>query len=117
MDIDLALQQTVDDLKAAGIRAVLDERDVNPPCVLVTFDPVGGAFDRLNGSGWGAVIWLRCISPANGRKAAWRVLGPLVEQVREVFPVRGWSPQDLLMPDGGDPLPAITLTYPVRADK
>jgi hypothetical protein len=115
VDIDLALQQTVDDLVAAGIRAVLDERDVNPPCVFVTFDPSGGAFDRLSGTSWSGTIWLRCVVPGSGRKAAWRLLGPLVEQVRAVLPVRGWSPQDLISLDGGDPLPAITLTYPVRS--
>jgi hypothetical protein len=115
VDLDLALQQIVDDLKAAGIRAVLDERDVNPPCVLVTFDPTGGGFDRLKGNGWGATVWLRCVAPASGRKAAWRTLGPFVESVRAVLPVRGWSPQDLVPVDGGDPLPTITLTYPIRA--
>lgn len=117
MDLDLALQQVVDDLRAAGIRAVLDELDINPPCVFVTFDPAGGSFDRLKGTGWGGVIWLRCIAPGSGRKASWRVLGPLVDQVRAVIPTRGWSPADLTVPTGGDPLPAITLTHPVRADK
>lgn len=115
MDLDLALAQIVDDLKVAGVRAVLDERDVNPPCVLVMFDPAGGDFDRLDGGTWRAVVWLRCIVPASGRKAAWRNLGPFVEQVRTVVPVRGWSPQDLVPVDGGDPLPAVTLTYPIRA--
>lgn len=115
MDIDQALQDVVDTLKAEGFRAVLDERDVNPPCVFVTLDPAGGAFDRLGGPDWGGTIWLRCVAPNTGRKAAWRTLGPLVDAVRAVLPVRGWSPQDLIPPDGGDPFPAITLTYPIRA--
>lgn len=116
MDIDLALQQIVDDLKVAGIRATLDERDVNPPCVFVTFDPSGGAFDRLVGSSWQAVVWLRCVAPNSGRKAAWRTLGPFVSRVRAVVPTRSWFPQDLIPPDGGDPFPAVTLAYPIRAN-
>jgi hypothetical protein len=105
-----AVQQLLDRLLAAGVRAVNDERDINPPCVFVappvlTWRFARGDFDAEH------VIW--CVTGAAGRSIDLVNLGQLLDDVTAAVrfaAVRG-EPADLLVPDQAGPLPAYRLTW------
>lgn len=109
-DLSAALADVVDALTAAGIAAVVDMRDLNPPAVYVAAPQL--AFDRLRG--WTAVVDLWAVVPAAGRLQALSGLGPLLAQVIDVWPATAAYPADLPPLDGGDPMPAYRLTCPIR---
>lgn len=111
MNIAAVTRELLAVLVDAGVPAVADLRDLNPPGVLVgppSFTP--GA--RLSGSTLTFTLW--AVAPNAGRLAALDTLGPLLEQITAVLPCDTATPNDLLVPDGGDPLPGYTLTTTVR---
>jgi hypothetical protein len=111
MDVGALTREVVEMLTDAGIPATADTRDLNPPAVLVgapSFVPGG----RLAGDVATFTLW--AVVPNAGRLAALDNLGPLVEQVTAVLACDAATPADLLVPDGGDPLPGYQLTATVR---
>ena len=113
MDIAGAVQSVVDRLTAAGVRATLDERDINPPCVFISPPAVEFRFGR---GGFTAAFTGWCVTGAAGRSVDLNNLADLVELTGAAL---GWSavradPADLLVPDHPLPLPAYRLTWSER---
>lgn len=96
-------------LVAAGLHATDDQRDLNPPGVYVT--PPDPTWNKLGG--YSAALDLYAVVPAAGRHEALSQLGPLVDAVRAVWPVRQGFHVDLAPLEGTDPLPAYRLPLTV----
>jgi len=101
--------QLIAQLVAGGVRAVADERDVNPPCVLVSAPVVTFRFGR---GAWDGDWRLFAIVGDTGRPAATAALDDLLEQVQAAL--RGalltGTPTQYPGIDGAPPLPAYELT-------
>lgn len=110
LDLAGARQAVVDALLAAGVNAVADRRDLNPPGVYVPMPTL--VFNRLKGNT--ASLELVCAVPASGEQDAAAALGPLVASVVAVWPATFGYPFELTSVDGGDPLPAYRLPTPIR---
>lgn len=113
MDIAGAVQSVVDRLTAAGVRATLDERDVNPPCVFISPPAVEFRFGRR---GFTATFTGWCVTGAAGRSVDLANLAELVDRAGEALQwaqVRA-DPADLLVPEQPVPLPAYRLTWSER---
>ncbi len=116
-DVDLAAAVTgvVDRLRAAGIRATADERDLNPPGVYVAPPAVSYRFRHGDVTAdW--TIW--CAVPNSGRDIALRNLSELVTAAVDALAADGAAvtaaPADLLVPELAAPLPAYTLRWSAR---
>lgn len=112
-DVAGAVQSVVDRLTGAGVRATLDERDINPPCVYVAPPAVTFRFGRGD---FTAVFTAWCVTGAAGRSADLATLGDLLEQLGEAS---DWAavtadPADLLIPHQAAPLPAYRVTWTER---
>jgi hypothetical protein len=108
-----AVQGIVDRLLAVGVRAVLDERDINPPCVYVAPPALSWRFAR-NDFDAEFVLWV--ITNAAGRNIDLVNLGELLDDVTAALQfaaVRG-EPADLLIPHQAAPLPAYRITFTER---
>jgi hypothetical protein len=108
-----AVQALVDRLHAAGVRATLDDRDINPPCVFVAPPPVSWRFARND---FDAEFTVYAVTGAAGRSVDLVNLGELLDQVTAALQfaaVRG-EPADLLVPHQAAPLPAYRLTWTER---
>ena len=113
MRIDQVADAIVAKLKAAGLPASVDPRDVNPPAVWVQLDRV--AFDRFD-IAWSGdwILWL--IAPDAGTAPALRTLGALADQVWAVYPtITAGAAQAITLPAGGDPLPALRFSLHLKA--
>ena len=114
--IDLAgeVAAVVARLKAAGLRATADLRDVNPPCVYVPPPQIAYRF----GKGIADLTWtVAAIVPNTGRDVALRNLTPLIDDVAAALsatPVTTGRPIDVTGLDGGAPNPAYELTFVSR---
>lgn len=113
MDVAAAAQAVVDRLTAGGVRATLDERDVNPPCVYVSPPAIEYRFGRgdftATFTGW-------AVTGAAGRSVDLVNLGELLDAVGTAL---GWAgvradPADLLIPHQAAPLPAYRMTWTER---
>jgi hypothetical protein len=105
-----AVTSVVDRLTAAGIRATMDERDLNPPCVYVAPPAVAWRFGRGDFE-CDFTIW--AVTGAAGRNIDLPNLAVLVTQVAEalhLITVRA-APADLLVPHQAAPLPAYRITF------
>lgn len=112
VDLASATQDIVDRLTRAGLRAALDERDLNPPAVIVQPPALTYRFGRGADASWTA----HAVVPNTGRGPALRALGELVDRVVAALgglPVQG-RPFDLLVPEFSAPLPAYELTWTAR---
>lgn len=113
-DLAGAVADVVARLRAGGVRAVSDLRDVNPPCVYVTPPQLAFRF----GKGYADAGWtIAAVVPNSGRDAALKLLGPLISQVAAALPatpITDGRPVDLSGLDGGAPLPAYELTFTSR---
>lgn len=92
----------------AGVRAVDDLRDVNAPCVYVI--PPEGAFrlDRRRAT----IEWVAYLVVGNaGAHASLGALSQLVDDVAGALPFTTFTRDAVQMPDGGDPLPALRLSW------
>jgi hypothetical protein len=113
MDIAGAVAGVLDRLTVAGIRATLDERDINPPCVYV---PPPAVTWRFRGGDFDAEFTAWCVTGAAGRNIDLPNLATLIEQVTAALrftAVRG-DPADLMVPHQAAPLPAYRLTWTER---
>lgn len=110
MDLAAAVQGVVAHLNEAGVRAVDDPRDINPPCVLVRppeleFEFKPGCFTAT----WN--LW--CIVPDAGRHQSLISVSALMDDTTTAL---GWKavsarPDDVLLNDGGSaPMYVLTLT-------
>jgi hypothetical protein len=110
MDIAAAARAVVDRLTAAGIRATLDERDLNPPAVYV--GPPAVAW-RFHAHDFDATFTAWCAVPNSGRDIALANLGPLITATLSAVarPVLSAEPADLTVPEQSAPLPAYRITW------
>lgn len=113
-DLAGAVADVVARLRGAGIRAVSDLRDVNPPCVYVPPPVLAFRF----GKGYADAGWtIAAVVPNSGRDTALKLLGPLIDQVIDALPaspITDGRPVDLGGLDGGAPLPAYELSFTSR---
>lgn len=113
MNLDAAAALIVAQLTGGGIRATIDERDINPPAVWVKPPILSFRF----GKGWSGDWTLTAVVPDTGRDVALGALGRLVTSVQETM---NWAvvtarPISLIIPGtGGAPLPAYELTFNER---
>lgn len=113
--IVVAQDAIVQRLVAAGIRAVTDERDLNPPCVLVGAPVIAFRFGR---PAWDGEFRLMAVVGDSGRTTATAALDALVGDVAAALPglITG-TPATLTGLDGSPPLPAYELTLNTHARK
>lgn len=115
MELQEAAQSIVATLAAAGIQATLDERDLNPPAVLVAIPLLSYRFGK---GFWDAQVTLAVVVPNSGRASA---LGNLSVLLAQVHAAMGGAPVtaraiDLLVPDQGAPLPGYEMTFTQRVE-
>ncbi|MGW0247924.1 hypothetical protein ACWDYH_14950 [Nocardia goodfellowii] len=112
-DIASILEGLADELKAAGVRAAVDPRDLNPPCAWVVARSI--AHELLGGGGTVAVeVYL--IAPDSGAPQAYRTLTDLLDKALTVLePDADTSLSEAVtLPGGGGPLPAFRLTVNIE---
>lgn len=106
MDMGRAQGVLIADVNDCGLRATLDPRDVNPPCVIVrelTMTP-----NVLNA--WTVVWQLDLVAGDTGTVAAATVLSGMLERLTVSIPVDSATRVDLALPGVPDTLPAYRCT-------
>jgi hypothetical protein len=113
MDLDAAAAAIVAALQTAGIRATVDERELNTPAVFVAPPALTYRFGK---GYWDAAWTLSAVVTDNGRRASLAALGDLVAAVQDALGgrVTNGRPIDLIVPGGAAPLPAYELTFTER---
>lgn len=104
------MAQYVDDLRSAGIRAVIDYRDINPPAVQLRAPVLHFRFGR----GCIAADWTaRLILPNNGQEEALKSAMDFIPRIQEAIGgvIVDANPADWDLPDGGGPAPGYELTW------
>lgn len=103
----------VDTLTAAGVRAVVDERDVNPPCALVNAPSLTY---RFNKGGWDAVWSVWAIAGDAGRRPAIAALDDLMGEIQTALAgaVVTATPIMVTGVDGSPALPAYDMRWTDR---
>ena len=101
-----SIEGYLDALRAAGIRATMDPRSVNPPCVLMTPPD----FDLNVNCGGDAEFRAVILAPPPANLDAWRTLDDLAAQVAAVIPVERIRPSQYGVDDSGA-IPALELTW------
>jgi hypothetical protein len=104
--ITSAMQQNVQRLTEAGIRATLDPRNLNPPCVII--GPPSVILD--SNCGGLATVSAMVVGPGPGNLDAWRAIDDLAEQVGRLIDVETITPTELTV-DNNPPQPALQLTW------
>lgn len=112
IDLASAANVIVEKIRAGGIRATVDERDINPPAVWVGPPTMHFRF----GKGWTADWTITAVVADTGRAYSLAALGTLVAQVQDSM---GWlavtaRPVALQIPGGAAPLPAYEMTFSER---
>lgn len=110
-DVHQALEVHRAALEAAGIRAVTDARDANPPCVQLAPPILNYRFGGCSEIEYTA----RVMVPDSGPDAALRTIGPFLDEVvaaLEGRPTRA-EPDQWILPDGST-VPGYTLTWSER---
>ncbi|MBF6483845.1 hypothetical protein IU431_06695 [Nocardia otitidiscaviarum] len=108
-DIAAQLEDVAAQLRAAGVRASVEPRDLNPPCAWVVGRSL--AHELLSGGGTlTADVYL--IAPDTGIMAALAALTELLDLALTVIePDADTSlSESVTLPGGGGPLPAYRLT-------
>jgi hypothetical protein len=110
-----AMLAIVAKLEAAGIRATIDDKSMNPPAVLVQ-PPVINY--RFSGRCYGADWTLLAVAPNTDKQAEVRALDGLIAAVRTALdgaPVQA-RPAGVFTTDGTATLPAYELTYSAKME-
>ena len=102
------MRRIVDQLRAAGIRATDDPRQLNLPCVIVGPPSIS---ELDTGSSGLAMITAYVVGLPPGNLASWRAIDDLAEQVGRVVDVELLQPVNYEAESGKDPLPALQLTW------
>lgn len=107
-----AMDAVVSTLTAAGIRAVVDERDVNPPCAWLREPTLSY---RFNKGGYDVSWRLLAVVPDSGRRVAIDGLADLIDQIQTALAgaVVAAAPVDVPTGDGAV-LPGYELTWSDR---
>lgn len=113
MDLAALAQAQADRITAGGLRAVIDARDVNPPCALVRPPTLGYRFGGCNLLTW--TVWV--VAPDSGTRGALAVLGESVDQAQAAlgYPAREVTTIDVALLDGST-VPGYSITYTTRPD-
>jgi hypothetical protein len=113
MRFDSAAQAIVDRIKAAGMSAAVDPRDLDPPAVWVQL--AGLDLTRF-GAGWWASSWtLTAVAGDAGTSDALKSLGQLSDTLVATFDtLRGGTAVGVVLPAGPDPLPGMQYTVDLR---
>ena len=101
-------------LTGAGIRATTDQRDLNPPCVLVTAPEITWRFGK---GGWDARWLILAVVPDSGPNIVLANLDALVVSVQAALGGRVQNGRPVAargLVDGSAPLPAYELTWTAR---
>lgn len=108
MSISGAVQTTLDDFRAAGIAAVADPRDVNPPCLLLIMPTIEFRFDKRRADlEWSAYL----VAGNTGANSALSTLSLLVDAISGIRSFTRGTPYALPLPGGGDAVPAYLITW------
>lgn len=112
MSLASAVADVLAAFTAAGVRAVADLRDVNPPCVWVLPPEGSFRFDRNRAT----IEWVAyLVAPNVGTRPAASALSELVDQVTGIGPFTTFTRDAVQMPDGADPLPAYRVSWTTTA--
>jgi hypothetical protein len=104
-----AVSALVDHLTAAGIRCTDDQRDLDPPAVLVEPPVIRYRFGKAVADAEWQIL---AVVGASGRRAELVALSTLVESVRSaVGAVVEARPAGVYTTDSAVPLPAYLLTF------
>lgn len=112
MDMTAALDALVAQLEAGGVRAVVDARDVNPPCVLLRAPTLTFRF----GKGYAdAAFAAWCVVGDTGRRTSLDAVNTLIQQTQAALDYLAVDarPDDAILPDGST-LPIYVLTWTQR---
>ena len=108
MSIATAATNILQALQGAGVRAVDDARDINPPCVFLVPPEGTLRFDRNRAD----CTWqLYLVTGDAGARTATRHLSDLMDQVAGLFSFTTFERVALAVPGAGDPLPSYRLTF------
>lgn len=112
VDLQAAMQQVVDELTAAGVRATLDGRDMRPPCVLVRPPTMHFRFGKPT---FDADFEAWCVVIGNGQSNSLPAVSELLTAVQEALGYRGVTatPDDAQLLDGGT-VPMYRLSWTQR---
>lgn len=107
-----AVDDLVEALRAAGLRADVDPAQLNPPCVWVNVTGLGD--HTLDG------IQIRtrlvCIAPDQTHRRAMGVLAGLYNKVVSVVdPAGETTTQGTVLPDAPTPLPSLSVPFDLLA--
>lgn len=108
MKLDELAQAQADRITAGGVRAVIDARDMNPPCALIRPPVLGFRFGGCNALTWTVLV----VAPDTGTRGALSTLGEAVDAVQAAldYPAATVTPVDVSLLDGGT-APGYQLTY------
>lgn len=108
VDIDAAVQDIVDRLTTAGVRATVDGRDLNPPAVQVRPPTMHYRFGRCANADW--QVWV--VVPDTGMRTSLAALSTLLEDTQAALNLAGVdaTPNTVTLADGGT-VPAYVLTW------
>jgi hypothetical protein len=112
VDLEKACKDIVDQLTAAGVRAAIDARDLNPPCVQVRRPTLHYQFGRsIATADW--ELWL--LVPDSGTSQALKAASELLTAVQTAIGFAGVeaTPDDAALPDGST-VPMYRLTWSKR---
>lgn len=111
MDIAAAAQNIIDQLVGAGIRASVDARDLQPPCVQLRPPTLTYRF----GKGWDADWEAWVMVPDAGQTQALAMIGPFLDQVQEALHFVGQTARTdtTALGDAGF-APTYVLTFTTR---
>lgn len=112
-DIHAASTALVATLTGAGIRATIDPRDVNPPCVLVAPPVLAYRFGKRC---WDASWSLLLIAGDHGKPGSLRALGDLLDAVQAATggAIVTATPANAGTLDGTPPAPAYECIFTTR---
>lgn len=99
------LQALVDEIRARGINASLDPRDLDAPGALVELERV--AADAMLCGDYTATATVYLLAPDNGRAAATATLLDMYDRLADM--VHGAETVDIALPETGS-LPALQLS-------
>jgi hypothetical protein len=100
-----AAQAIADELTGLGLRATVDPRSAQPPCILVT-PPVR---NYTLGCGWSAEWTLVLLSTGTGADS-FKVLDDWLDQLAAHVDIETARPSAYQLVSGGDPIPAYLVT-------